>query len=334
MRLENYLLKIAFPDKGRKKNEHIYLHGVNSIFKEIYLEIKSKVKQNEFTKLIYSKLDTPKGTVDSWLAGHNPIPILKFYNILKLWKEICNKTDEEANEKWDKIFQKANGFSAWASPKVTLPKELNEEIAYLCGFIAGDGHIKDEFNLKRRGKNAEYSISVYDSSKKFIDFLTFLFVKNFKANTNCHYTKKGNLFTLRCTSKPIYRFFTQVIKMQCGRDTGNIRIPQLIKNSSKEIKLAFIRGFFDAEGSVGITEKNPWLEIAQISNFKGPPYILRWIKGILKENNVNLNGPQLMSCNKKAWRLRTSSKKVISQFYTSVSSWHPEKALKIDEISG
>jgi len=149
MKLENYLLKITLPDIGRKRNEHIYLHGVDSSFKEIYLEIKPKIKHGEFTKFIYSLLDSPKGTIDSWILGNNPIPILKFHKLLNLWKKMCGISDSIFNKKWDQIFKKTRYFSAWNSPKVILPKELNEEISYLCGFIIGDGHIKDEFKLKK-----------------------------------------------------------------------------------------------------------------------------------------------------------------------------------------
>lgn len=62
------------------------------------------------------------------------------------------------------------------------------------------------------------------------------------------------------------------------------------------------------------------------------------IKKLLKEtghywtSKYRKRGPQPMSCNKKAWRLRTSSKKVISRFYEVVSSWYLDKTLKLDEI--
>lgn len=333
MKFKNYLLKIASPDMDRGKNEHIYLHGVSVIFKEIYLEIKSRVKLGKFTKLIYSELKSPKGTVDSWLSDHNPIPILKFYKMLKLWKKICKKTKYEFNKKWNEIFQKVNEFSAWASPKVILPKELNEEIAYLCGFIVGDGYVKDEFELIEKGKSPEYSICMYDASLRFSQFLESLFLKNFNANVKIYFSKdkKGSWYTTRCSLKPIYRFFTQVLNLQTGDTTGNAQVPEIIKSASDEIKIAFISGFFDAEVGVGITKKGYWMDLSQVSNSGLQPIILLWIKKFLKKFKIDLHGPFPMK-HKNAWKLRCSNKKDISRFYNLISSKHINKILLYEEI--
>jgi intein/homing endonuclease len=333
MRLGNYLLKIASPDLGRSNGEQIYMYNVDSIFKELYLELKSNTGKKTL-KFISSELGINEKTIESWIYGHNPIPILKFYEFLELWKNTCEKSEEDVNKRWDDIFQDANKFSAWSSSKVTLPKEINEEIAYLCGFLVGDGYVKDEFVLKNSKRNAEFSICLSDASKEFSEYLSSLFLKNFNAVANIYFAKddKGSWYTTRCTSKPVYRFFTQIIKVDLGKDTGNVHIPELIKNGSDEVKRSFISGFFDAEGSVGINKKGYWLEIGQVHYKNEMPPILVWIKDFLAESKIELKGPSQMK-HKNAWRLRCSNKKTISEIYHTIHPRHHDKVPTYEEIA-
>ena len=97
------------------------------------------------------------------------------------------------------------------------------------------------------------------------------------------------------------------------------------------LKKAFIAGFFDEEVGIGISIKNPWLEINQLS-IPGdkPAHILLWCQKELKEMNIILHGPTLM--HHGSWRLRTASKKVIDKFYETIPLRHMDKIKACEEI--
>lgn len=336
MKIENYLLGFVLEDYKREthQNRHyIHVTGIENIFRELYNDIKSKVKKGTFLLFISSKLKVNKTTIHCWLTGYNPIPLVKVYELLLLWKKTCKKSQKEFNEKWNEIYNKIKTFHSKKIKNIILPKKITEDIAYLTGFIVADGYIKNTEKLLKRGKYPEHSVCMYDNSKIFLEYLKKIIESKFNIKCNLHFAKdkKGSLYALRCTASPVHRFFSIVLEVQEGDRTGKAKVPSLIKNASWNIKKAFIAGFCDGEGGVGISTKNPWLEIAQNHSKKQPSPILNWIKKELEEFDIFLNGPQLMS-NQKAWRLRASSKGTICKFYNIVSSFHPDKIKKFEEI--
>ena len=92
-----------------------------------------------------------------------------------------------------------------------------------------------------------------------------------------------------------------------------------------------IDGFFDGEVGIGISTKNPWLEIGQSSVTDKPIPIFSWVKNKLDSLGIYLNGPTRMS-NQKAWRFRTGSKIVIVKYRKIIGSRHPNKIKKLKEI--
>ncbi|MBI5061668.1 MAG: hypothetical protein HZB67_05130 [Candidatus Aenigmarchaeota archaeon] len=253
--------------------------------------------------------------------------------MILVWKRVCKKTQREFSEKWDEVYEHIDIFSSNRSKKAILPKELTEDIAYLMGFILADGYIKNDEKLLQRGEYPEYTIALYDNSREFLEQLNIFFKQIFNVTCNLHFAKdkKGSWYVLRCTSKPVHRFFTLVLGIKKGNKTGNIDTPDIIKKSSEDIQKSFVSGFFDGEMGVGITKKNPWLEMAQSSITKEPVPIIIWMKKKLEKWGIDLHGPSLMS-NQNAWRLRTNSKTTISKYYSIISSRHPDKIKQFEEI--
>ncbi len=336
-KLNNYLLDIAFPDIKLQLSMgghcQISIHGANEQVKNIYLGIKKYCPKN-IANFVSGQLRMPKATVDSWLSGYNPIPILKFYELLKIWKITCKKSDSEFDFEWSTFFSNAKLYSAKGGfGKIGLPKQFDEDQAYLIGFILADGHIKDENTFLKNGKYPEYTIAMCDDSKEFLEYLGNLFYQIFGVECNLHYAedKKGGWYALRCTSKPIYRYFTKVLGIPSGSKTGKITVPEIVKNSSQQCQKAFIGGFSDGEGCVSISTKNPYLEISQSSATDKSPEILDWISQKLSEFGVELSLPQKMST-QNSWRLRTGSKKTINSFYIIISSRHPDKIRGFERV--
>lgn len=333
MQFKNYLLALALPDEKLEQKLDctfpLYITGANVILSELFMSIKEKMP--DALKFIASTLGNDRSSIDCWLNGYNPVPILKTYQIFKIWKSICKKTDLEFENKWDLLFEKVTEFGSRNGHKIKLPKELSIDLAYVIGFLLADGYIKNVDKLIERGKYPEYTISFYDKSNEFLKKIEAIFVSEFFAHCNLYYAKdkKGSWYCLRCTSKPIHRFFIEVLGLPFGYKQGRVCAPEIIKQAPVELQKAFISGFCDGEGCVGISTKNPYFEVAQVSYTKGPPEILVWISQKLIEFGINISAPQKGT---GFWRLRTGSQKVINSYYTIISSRHNDKMPKFEEV--
>jgi len=326
MRFENYLLEIEKLNNKRDR-ENICLHGIHSIIKTIYLELKEK-HHRKLTKKIFNELKIPYQTLYSWTTGHNPIPISKAYGLLNLWKESCGKSEKEFYEKWDLLYKINQGYSQNGERRVILPKEFNEDLAYIIGFFQGDGYLKKE----RLKGFQEYSIHFYESDKKVLERINNIMHKYFGICGNIYFQSdnKGSWYKLRFCSKPIYLFCKNILNLKAGKKEREVGVPRIIKKSQPTIQLSFIRGFFDAEGGVGETKKNPWLEMGQASK-DAPCEILTWIRAKLIENKIILSEPR-RSRNWEFFRIRTAKRETIKKFFEIISSDHPKKIIKFNQI--
>jgi intein/homing endonuclease len=135
--------------------------------------------------------------------------------------------------------------------KITMPHVLSEELAELIGFHVGDGYC----NILRSGTKVDYIFDYrgnqYNPSEieyynKFLkNALNSLF--NFKQNPNKR--SKGTYgFTFR--SKAILMFFRDVLKIPIGKKSHTVQVPDIIINSPQNMKLAFLRGLFKADGCI------------------------------------------------------------------------------------
>lgn len=326
MKFDNYLLKLE-RDINQKYKENICLHGISSIIKEIYADFKKR-HNREAIKKLKNKLGINYQTFYSWISDSNPIPISKAYQLLNFWKETCKKSEKEFNKKWDFIYRNNQGFSQNGQKEVSLPLEFNEDIAYLIGFFQGDGHLKKE----NKKTFQEYSIYFYEKNKKVLNQINEILYKNFRSKGRIYFQtrKNGHWFTLRISSKPLYIFFKNILNLKVGKKVRNIETPEIIKISNNSMQLSFIKGFFDAEGGIGETKKNPWLDIGQASNEK-PCEILSWIRDKLKNKEIILSEPKRTK-NQEFFRIRTSKRETIKKFFDIISSNHPEKITRFNTM--
>jgi len=335
MIFDNYLLDIALPDLENKKAGFklcdLYPIGASKHLKPLIYDIKLEIPINTL-KFVGKEIGSDSTTIHCWLTDYNKTPLLKFIQILDVWRRVCNKSNTDVNRKLNGLFDETKFFSSGCgSIPVKLPQKMSKDLAYLIGFLLADGYIKSQTKLLLRGKYPESSIVFYDNSKKFLQGLNKIMISEFGANCNLHYAedKKGSWYALRSTSKPIHRFFTEVLKIPSGYKQGHIVVPKIIEDSSTEIQKSFISGFCDGEGCVGISTKNPYFEVAQASYTGKPPQILEWISDKLNAFGINISKPQIGS---NCWRLRTASQKVINNYYSIISSRHNDKIPKFEEV--
>jgi len=327
MELDNYILIINEKNKVNSHKEDICLYGIGKIIQLIYDDLKRQ-KGGKMIKLM-NQLGIKYQTLYSWKTDHNPIAISKLNKLFLLWKRECNKTQKEGDIIWKRIYLENKGYSQSGQKRIFLPRELNERVGYLIGFFQGDGHLK-----KEKGPFQENSIYFYESDIEMINKLNKIIEEEFGIRGKIYLGKnlRGHKWhILRLCSKPIYFFFKNILGLQSGKKIRNVRVPEIIKKSGSSVQLSFIRGFFDAEGTIGENTKGPWLEIGQASK-NNPCEILTWTKDKLNENEIILSEPRRTK-NQEFFRIRTSKRETIKRFFNIISSNHPQKKEKFIEIT-
>ena len=146
---------------------------------------------------------------------------------------------------------------AGSSPhKIKLPKFLDPKLAYLAGYLHGDGGFKDIRKSYNKNNRFEHKIIVGDEFEIQINRIKLLFKDLFNLNTTMRKERieKGErLYYLNPTCKIVYRFFTKVLGFTEG-PKRNIKIPKIIKAAPSNLMKWYLRGFVDADGDVRATE--------------------------------------------------------------------------------
>lgn len=142
-------------------------------------------------------------------------------------------------EKKDYILVKAK-FGP--SRETKIPLTLTEELSFFVGAIIGDGHL-------RRSKS---QINIELSDKKLIIYIRDICKNIFDRDFNIRPIKPRKnrklTYVIYIDSKAIHLLLNQVFKIQIGNKSNIVTVPDLIINSSKDIKSAFISGILMTEG--------------------------------------------------------------------------------------
>jgi hypothetical protein len=199
---------------------------------------------------------------EKWRVKDNLIKgniTLEYARVISL---ILGKDKEESIEIFNKLLLKSKFFLTHKKKQVKCPmrfSDLNCELAYLAGVIAGDGHIDRALHvIKIVDGHVDKSLKKY--SYEYLKKLN----KIIKRNFNCdHYKEKieGNYFVFRYNSSLFCRIMNYIYQIPKGNKSREIVLPNLIKNSPNE--QLFWRGVFDADGS--IRPKNKGIRLTTIS---------------------------------------------------------------------
>jgi hypothetical protein len=171
-------------------------------------------------------------TLKDWFIGRGSVPLiaLKQLEIFGLKQELKELVDN------------CDFFCSTTGRIFRMPHEMCPDLAYLFGTILGDGHIRKD------GDTICFKVAEKWLAKKFIQKAT----KVFEHELNLHHRlKRSKLhFAVDSANKPAVRLFTKFLGIPRRKKSHVIFIPDLIKNSCREIKLAFLEGVFDTEGCI------------------------------------------------------------------------------------
>jgi len=127
---------------------------------------------------------------------------------------------------------------------ISLPEEVTEDLAYLCGMFMGDGHLSYRENKKN------YSIKCVgnptDEKDLYDNVIAPLFSRMFGINVKPRIMDNSTTYGIIIHSKTIVRFLSENIGIPLGAKSGIIRIPYVFKNNDKLMK-SFLCGFADAD---------------------------------------------------------------------------------------
>jgi len=121
------------------------------------------------------------------------------------------------------------------SLEVTFPKKLTSELAEFVGLVLGDGHI-DKTKL-------EFHNSCVELRERYIRL-----IKMF--NVPYRVFKSRTTVVVQVTARVLNEILSNIFEIPLGNKANKIIIPQVILKSKNGVLAAFLRGYFDTEGSV------------------------------------------------------------------------------------
>ena len=114
-----------------------------------------------------------------------------------------------------------------------------EELAWLYGFFTGDG------GINHNSHSNQYKVEFYSKDEELLKRVAAVFELNFHHHYNIVTPPSDNgVSTMYVISKGLYKHFSQFYTRQ-----GFKQIPPFILNAPTRIKLAFLRGLYEADGS-------------------------------------------------------------------------------------
>ena len=168
---------------------------------------------------------------------------------------------------------------------VRIPKIIDEKIAYIIGFLCGDGHICI------RPEKHEYSIyftgNLKDEYNFYLNFLKPLIANTFMIQPKVKIQKSNATINLIIYSKKLVEFVVEKFDIPVGKKSDKIEIPKAILNKRKLI-ISFIRGFADADFSLYLKKrykKFPYYPV--ISGVSKSKKFILQVSMFLKNLNIN-----------------------------------------------
>jgi len=310
--LENYLLDLI--EERDVKGRNIYIKNASEFVKEIWSEIVKTRRRLNVRKILPEKLSISCMGFYGYKNGRKAVSIQMLVKLLHLWQEFCGKSDDEVNKKWDSFFAR-DLFFGTHSPhqEAVLPKFLTPKLAYLLGWICGDG------SLNQRNS---YVVKISEKSKIQLEFVLQPLLHEL-FNVHAPIFKRSNMgYAIQIGSKPIFRFIKNFLKIRVGE------IPFYLKNVDDDIKRYFLAGIFDAEGYVASSYLHSRVTISQANQ-----YFLQKLIEFFKIFDIHFTGPNLHRSEKGVWfTIQLRKKSEILKFATQIGSYHVEKSSKLKEL--
>ncbi|MEM5772696.1 MAG: LAGLIDADG family homing endonuclease [Candidatus Aenigmatarchaeota archaeon] len=263
--------------------------------------IKKGLKQREVAKF----LGVSQETISILERDKNHLWDLNFIQKLASFYGINNFIENFTKIKFNK------------STKITLPDKTSEEFCQILGYLLGDGDRTDI----RVNKKRYVTIRLTDKDIRNLKIYQSLIKKVFKLNGKIKEGERKRLFLY----SPLLLDFLNSISKEILCKSPNRKIPPLLHTVSKKELASFLRGLFDAEGSVGhhqIKLTTTSYDIAQVTQI----LLLRF--GIIS----HIYESKESRGQRNIYQLSISDPTSIIKFYKYINFGSPTKSDKLREF--
>ena len=200
------------------------------------------------------------------------------FNILN---SVCTEQKIDFNTLGEIALNVYGGGTKDKQKSVNIPKEVDEDLAYLTGVLISDGHL----------------------SKDYIDFCCY--EEGVKNAVKEKLLKKFGKFDSYYNDNRIYLcnvfipyFFNRVFGIPIGKKSYTVRVPEIIFKSDNKVIASFLRGLFDGDGTVsaGLSYKTCSKELAEgITYLLSRLGISSYLRNEGKENRLNVPSPDYVN---------------------------------------
>lgn len=181
---------------------------------------------------------------------------------------------------------------------VNYPLILNNKLAEMIGLFTGDGNL----HFRRRdSKPDSIRYTVYSEDYDVVERITNYFKELFNVNVSVKKEERENTFTVCINSVNVCNFwvdngFNKKDKITIPGYDYIYKVPELIFRSPKHIIRSYLKGLFEADGTVGKTNinlsskhENIVLEVQELLTYLGiKSVILKHFKGKYKWYTLEL----------------------------------------------
>ena len=325
--LSNYLLKLDEIKYVNKGPDNIRVYSIGEIVNKIFIDLKKFESKENIEKITKRCSDTHS----NWILERTGISIQEAYNLCKIWKKSCKKSEKDFMILWEEIYKNSKYFGCTNGKKIKLPKSIDKKLAYLLGVIMGDGHLANPNKSYDKKTSYNSELRITDGYKETFVALSGIFEElfDYKPKIYSELSKVNRLFyRFVIKSKPLHRFIMNICEVPTGAKFDKVDIPQIIRNCQLDIQKSFISGFFDADGCIRLANKKfPMISIAQKN-----PKILYSIIEVSKKLNLSWSGPYKSNHPRnQGYQIRITNKDNVERFLKEFPPFNPIK-IKQSEI--
>lgn len=263
--LGNYLGKLFI--KRCRGNDEIRVYGIRNFLRS-KLDGKSLIELSRFCDIKYKNIRNWIGNTKTDVG----IPLTQLMKIA-IFMEVPSNV----------VFENVCLFGGTNTKKYSLPKYITPKLAYLMGYIMGDGHLATPSDTISNGSEYNAEIRITTNEKYHLEYLQQIFLDLFSYKPPLF--KEKTFYRLIGRSKVIHRFLAKV----CGIPTGNKKEKTLVPsvlNKNHTLEKYFLSGFFDADGSVAVSKN----KVRGIRIKQHNERILKQCYKILKEDGIKSLG--------------------------------------------
>ncbi len=202
------------------------------------------------------------------------------------------------------------------------------DTAYIIGALRDGCFTRNE-------KYYVYRVRIYQKNKEWLEKISDKFHQTFGKMPTIKHDSRDNVWCLVLDSKDIFQKLVKLSEFPGNQKTW--KTPRFVLEAPKEIKKAYICGFFDAEGGVPHIEKkeqeqkNIRIYFSQVSQ-----EALIELKSLIEGFDIKcgkVSGPYFKKGFKHpTYGLRIHGISEVAKFSTLIGSLHHEKILRLKTI--